>query len=73
VNNAYLFLTNLKSLSHKNQQYSSLPQSEGESAKDSANVNKSKVGLGMIWYGGSLVGYALMEKYGQGLQIESSE
>ena len=35
-------------------------------------VNKSKVFFGMAWYVGSLVGYFLMEKCDQGLDLHSS-
>jgi hypothetical protein len=83
INNIY-FLTNSKSLFSNVQTDSPLPSDfETESSFSDIKlkalpsiptpkpspVNKEKVGFGMVWYAGTLVGYALMEQYGQGLSI----
>jgi len=59
---------------------SSSPSSHQQSLEDAEKgenkgkvVNKPKVGYGMLWYVGSLVGYALMEKFDQGLRIRTSK
>lgn len=63
LNNLFLFATN----------FTNIFSSARTPSKTSQVVNRQKVGYGMVWYAGSLFGYALMEKFEQGLNIKSSE
>ena len=71
LNNAYLFITNLRSLAiNKHDSVPSSPSSD--KASETQVTNKAKVAYGMFWYIGSLVGYGLMESYQQGLHLTNS-
>lgn len=49
---------------------SSIPSYNEKQPK--VEANKHKIFLGIVWYAGTMIGYALMEKNGQGLAIKSS-
>jgi hypothetical protein len=44
-----------------------------EKDNSEAPVNKQKVCYSMVWYAGSLVGYAAMERNSQGLHLKTSQ
>lgn len=71
VNNTYMMFTNL-------QRYYSDGKKDEHAASPSSSsttlaVNKDKVAYGIVWYIGTMVGYAMMESHGQGLALKSSQ
>ena len=79
LNNTYMIASNLwRYYETKRQQDggqtpsspSSIPSSSEKHPK--VETNKNKIFLGIVWYAGTMVGYALMERNGQGLAIKSS-
>lgn len=77
LNNLYLLLTNLKNYSKAGNQEGGIsitsPSSPSSSQINYFVVNKAKVAYGMMWYAGSLIGYCLMEKFNQGLDLKTSQ
>lgn len=76
INNSYMCYTNFKSYFWKdNIQMAANPSSPSSwpaVGQNTIKVNKQKVFWALVWYAGSIVGYALMQIKGQGLEIVSS-
>lgn len=76
INNSYMIYTNFKSYFwREDSQMATIPSSPSSypvTAQSSIKVNKQKVFWAIVWYGGSILGYALMQINGQGLQTISS-
>lgn len=69
LNNTYMVGTNVFAYySAQNPDGPSSPSSQ----QKTLTVNKEKVSYSLVWYAGTMVGYAAMETNGQGLALRSS-
>lgn len=77
INNSYMIYTNFKSYFwREDSQMASNPSSPSSYPvmhQNAIKVNKQKVFWAIVWYGGSILGYGLMQVNGQGLTNISSK